>query len=138
MEKWKRIFLDFMHGIILNYICPRCNLQNLMEKWIHIFSKFHACQNFKLCPRCNLQNLMEKWIHFVLKINESVAESWSVTWRAKIAEKVYKPPLGFNATIWVSLRDSLRVRQAPKSYNGLIKVFKFIWYGGFQQLQGVS
>mgnify|MGYP001364769617 CR=1 FL=1 len=36
--------------------------------------------------------------NFALKINESVAESWSVTKSAKIAEKVNKPPLGVNVT----------------------------------------
>ena len=35
-------------------------------------------------------------LFFALKINESVAESWSVKKRAKIAEKVQKPALGVN------------------------------------------
>ena len=39
---------------------------------------------------------MNMYSFFTLKINESVAESWSVTKRAKIAEKVHKLPLGIN------------------------------------------
>ena len=57
----------------------------------------------------------------------------NATQRAKIAEKVHKPPFGVNvinfelngltATIWVSWSHT-----GTKNYNSLIEVFKFIWY----------
>ena len=63
-----------------------------------------------------------------------ISTLYVATQRAKLAEKVHKPPLrvnvinfevnGFNASIY----GSPGVPQTPKSHDALIEVFKFIRY----------